>query len=239
MGSLSRRNSRTVLLLAMLGAAGSGGVAHAQEGVSLDKCNEQVEIESENKAVLSLRGEGRAQLGKVHIFGCGADIRAGNASTNRMDVEDSTWTFDKGVEIKIGGGQGTLQSDKAVVTFRDSQIQQAVITGSPAQFEHTRGGVTTKGRAGRIVYEFASQKVSLTEDAFVSDGGRTNVNAANLVYNLRTQDLELDGKGSGKGFSLKIDPRLARKKKEDEKKTDEKPPATQNAPENTGTPRAQ
>jgi len=227
-----------MLLLAALCTAGAAGAAHAQEGVSLEKCDEQVEIESENKAILSLRGEGRAQLGKVHIFGCGADIRAGNASTNRMDVEDSTWTFEKGVQIKINSGQGTLQSDKAVVTFRDSQIQQAVITGSPAEFEHTRGGVTTKGRAGRIVYDFATQKVSLSEDAFINHGGRTNFNGANLVYNLATQDLELDGKGSGKGFSVKIDPRLARKKKDEEQKAEDKPPASQTAPD-TGTPRAQ
>lgn len=218
-------------MLAALAVA-AFGVARAQEPVSLEKCDEQVEIESQNKAVLSLRGEGRAELGKVHIFGCGADIRAGNASTNRIQFEDSTWTFEKGVQMEIGGGQGSLQSDKAVVTFGDGQIQQATITGSPARFEHRREGVVTRGRAGRIVYELATQKVSLSEDAWISDGGQTNVNAANLVYNLRTQDLE------GRGFSVKIDPRLARKKKEDEKKAQEAPPAP-NPPDSGGTPRAQ
>lgn len=200
------------------------GPAHAQQPVSLQTCNEQVKIESQNQAVVSLRKDGRAQLGKVHIFGCGADIRAGNASTNSISVEDSTWTFEKGVRIEIDGGQSTLESDKAVVTFKDGQIKEAVITGSPAVFEHARAGTTTKGRAGRIVYELASQNISLTENAWVSDGGRMDVRAASLGYNLRTQDLDVAGKGSGKPYTLTIDPRLAKKK------TDEKPEEKKNEP---------
>lgn len=225
------------MLLATLGVWGVFGSAHAQQSVSLDECNETIKLTSEKRGTINLR-EKTTELGGVHISGCGATIRADSARTTSIDFADSSWTFDGDVQIEIGGNQGVLRSDKAVVTFRNNQIQQATITGTPAEFEHRRDGITTRGSAGRIVYELAAQKISLTDNAWVSDGGRLDVKAASLAYNLRTQDLAVDGKGSGRPYTIDIDPRAARKKNE-EKKAEAKPPAGPDASAPSGTPRTQ
>jgi lipopolysaccharide transport protein LptA len=202
------------------------GPAQAQQSVSLDKCEDTITLKSQNQGTFNLRDKA-IQLGKVDISGCGARIRANNAVTTNADFEDSTWTFDGDVRIDLDTAQGTLTSDKAVVIFRNNQLSEATITGSPAEFEHKRGNVNTRGSAGRIVYDLATQNIRLADDARVTDGGRLDVKAATLAYNLRTQDLDVAGKGSGRGYTLVIDPRLAKKKngeKPDEKKPEAKPP---------------
>jgi lipopolysaccharide transport protein LptA len=221
----STGNSRFALVA--LGLLCLAPPAHAQSSVSLDNCNDPINIESDKAASFNLRTN-RVEFGKVKITGCDASITANSARTTSVDVEDSVWTFDGDVRITISRDQGSLRSDQAVVTFRNNQMQRVEIEGSPAELEQKRGQITTRGRASKIVYDLSSSKVSLNGDAWVSDGGRTDVKAESLVYNLRTQNLDVSGSGSGRPFTMTIDPRLAKKKNDDEKRQEPSPPAPKN-----------
>ena len=243
MGNSIQRSNRALLLLAAAALAGAAGLAQSQQSLSLDRCADPtIRLKSAKPATFNLRVKA-GELGKVDISSCGARIQADNArTTSAYDFEDSSWTFEGNVRIDIDNEQGTLTSDTAVVVFKDNQLQQATITGRPAEFQHKRDGVTTRGNAGRIVYDLASQNISLSENAWVTDGGRMDVRAAALAYNLRTQDLDVTGKGSGRGYTLTIDPRLAKKKngeKPEGKEGDANAPAPPSPAPNDGTPRAQ
>lgn len=222
-------NNRWHLPLVALGMLCLAPLAHAQSSVSLENCNDPINIESDKPASFNLRTN-RVEFGKVKITGCDASIVANNARTTSVDVQDSVWTFEGDVRITISRDQGSLRSNQAVVTFRNNQMQRVEIEGSPAELEQKRGQVVTRGRADKIVYELSSSMVSLSGDAWVSDGGRTDVKAETLVYNLRTQNLDVSGSGSGRPFTMTIDPRLAKKKNGDKREETPEPPKNENAP---------
>ena len=92
--------------------------------------------------------------------------------------------------MRINAEGGNLQSDKAVVSFRNNVISQATITGTPAEFEQSRkDGNTSRGRANTINYVTASGTVSLRENAWLSDGCNEITGPA-LVYNIKTQSVQ-------------------------------------------------
>ena len=127
--------------LAALATAGVLGVlAHAPAlaVASLEKCNgfdvESRELRTNFKTNIT-------ELPNVTITGCNARIQARSASTTNVDFANSKWTFEGDVRIRLDQPQqGTLRSDRAVIDFRNSQIQSVTITGSPAEFEQKGSG---------------------------------------------------------------------------------------------------
>jgi lipopolysaccharide transport protein LptA len=168
------------------------------------------EIVVENKTMEVDYRNNNAVLRDVVITQCDMRIQAAEARvTGGLDFENSHWTISGDVRITAQGGR--LQSDKAVVTFRDNLISQATITGTPAQFEQQRDdGNTSRGRANTIDYETGSGNVSLTTDAWLSDG-RNELSGQQLVYNFRTQSVKGQAQPAADGgdgrFRFVIQPR--------------------------------
>jgi lipopolysaccharide export system protein LptA len=130
-----------------------------------------------------------AVLRDVIITQCDMRIEAAEARvTGGLNFDNSRWTVSGDVRISAEGGN--LKSDKAVVSFRDKLISNATITGTPAMFEQVRAdGTTSRGRAGTIDYETTSGTVSLSSNAWLSDG-RNEITGQKLVYNIRSQSVQ-------------------------------------------------
>jgi len=138
-----------------------------------------------------------AVLRDVVITQCDMRIEAAEARVaGGLNFENSSWTVSGDVRISAEGGK--LNSDKAIVSFRNKLISNATVTGSPATFEQLRtDGTTSRGRAGTIDYNTASGTVSLNDDAWLLYG-RNEITSQKLVYNLRTQSFQGQGR-SGTG----------------------------------------
>ncbi len=157
------------------------------------------------------------ELPNVTITGCNARIQARSASTTNVDFTNSKWTFEGDVRIRIDQPQqGTLRSDRAVVDFRNSQIQSVTITGSPAEFEQkgseSRG--TARGRAGKIVYDFSTGTVTLSDDAWLADDAGKEIKSPQIVYDFNRQALvgtSKSGDGGGERVKITINPQAAKK----------------------------
>lgn len=162
------------------------GGAHAW-GAALPCANQEIVVEAKPMEV-DYRNN-NAILRDVVITQCDMRIQAAEARvTGGLDFENSQWTISGDVRITAEGGK--LNSDKAVVSFRDNLISQATITGAPAQFEQQRDdGSTSRGRANTIDYETGKGTVSLITDAWLSDG-RNEISGQKLVYNIRTQSVQ-------------------------------------------------
>jgi lipopolysaccharide transport protein LptA len=147
------------------------------------------EIVIEPKSVDINYRDNSALLREVTIRQCDNSIVAAEArSTGGIAFENSRWTFSGDVRIKAGGGNMT--SDKAVVEFRNNLISEATITGSPAQFEQKRtDGNTSRGRANTIGYEAQGGRISLRDNAWLSDGCN-EITGKQLVYNINAQRVE-------------------------------------------------
>jgi len=110
-------------------------------------------------------------------------VAAEHANATGLNFLDSQWTFSGNVRINVEGG--SLDSEKAVVSFVDNRVSKAVITGEPATFEQKLKGEgrLARGRAGEIEYDLRQGTVRLTKDAWLSDG-RDELTNQLIVYDI-------------------------------------------------------
>lgn len=129
-------------------------------------------------------------------------VAAQRARSTGLDFNDSTWTLSGAVRIDVDGG--TLTSDEAAVTFENNRITSASIRGRPAEFsQQLKNDGRARGRAGNIFYDMASSTVTLREDAWLSDDGRSEIRGDQLVYNVREQRVQA-GKPAGSEERVRI-----------------------------------
>jgi len=196
--------------------AASVALTRPAEAASLAKCTSQIEVEGDN-----LDGNLRknfTELKNVTITGCDARIDARLARFTKLDFEDSRWTFEGNVQIRMDSPQGSLSSDQAIVSFRNNQIDKVDIIGKPARFQQKRSdsAATAYGRAGQIVYELRAGTVNLTDNAWVCDGTK-EMRSAKLVYDLNKQTANASSGPNGQRVKLTIDPRANSKDSKDSK----------------------
>lgn len=181
---------RTSNLALYLGAALAAGLLgpHAQAAVLAATCANPEIVIDQRSMNINYR-DMSAVMRDVTIRQCDNVIEADEArSTGGVSFENSRWTFSGNVRIDADGGK--LRSDKAVVEFRNNLISEAVITGEPANFEQKRtDGNTSNGRANTIAYEAQGGRISLRENAWLSDGCN-EITGPQLVYNIKAQRVE-------------------------------------------------
>jgi lipopolysaccharide transport protein LptA len=151
----------------------------------------------------------RARFREVIITQGDVRIEAAEANVvGGLDFENGEWTVSGNVRIRAEGG--SLKSDKAVVQFRNNLISQAVVTGTPAEFEQQRkDGTTSRGHASTISYEPGSGTVKLRENAWLSSGCN-ELKGEQLVYNIKTQRVEGQPQaapGAGGRITITIQPK--------------------------------
>lgn len=177
----------------------------AAPAAALEGCREEVEVTGEN-----LAGNFRknfSELRNVIISGCGTRIEAKLARFSKFDFEDSRWTFEGNVRIDMDDQNGRLRADEAVVNFRDNQLSRVEITGSPAEFEQKRtdSNAVARGRAGEIVYELGPGTVSLSKDAWLTDGS-TEIKNPQIVYDIRRQQVQASSRPGSERVRITIKP---------------------------------
>lgn len=177
----------SIALLPSLGFAQSGATAE----ITLDAASSEVDYRSNT---LLFRD--------VIITQGGARIAAQRARATGLDFNDSTWTFSGVVRIDVNGG--ALRSDEATVVFERDRIIRATIRGQQAEFEQTlKSGGKARGRAGTIIYEMTAGTVTLREDAWLSDDGRSEIRGDQLVYDVREQRVQA-GQPAGSSERVRI-----------------------------------
>jgi len=217
----------TVLAATSLAAMTPATAASASS--TFENCTDKIIIAgNEGKAKFPKGSTPLATFEKVKITGCDMEITADRASSTSLDVKDSNWTLNGNVHIRSNQQQSRIDSDKAIVQFRNNEIQLITITGNPAQFEQKRPGTeqVTRGHAKQMVYEAGLGIVSLVDDAWLSDGNGREMQSPGLWYDIRKQEMGYSsdkkrnpagsavssGEGeSGKRIIITIDPKAAKK----------------------------
>ena len=181
-----RTNNLTLRFAAVLATCLLGAHAHAAP-MTASCANPEIVVEAK-PVEINYRSESTV-LRDVTIRQCDNRIEAAEArSTGGIAFENSRWTFSGKVRIQASGGN--LSSDKAVVEFRNNLISEAVVTGKPAEFEqHGEDGKSARGHANTIAYEALGGRISLRENAWLSDGCN-EITGKQLVYNIIQQKVE-------------------------------------------------
>ncbi len=174
--------SAALMLLGI--AAGAAGAAAPAKKIelgkgSIDAASFVVDYKTntaEYKDVVIIQGDIKLQADKAHAQG--------------LDLNDAAWTLAGNVRVQ-SEQRGNLQSDEAVIEFKDNHIARVTVTGMPAEFEQKRADSdqTTHGHAGEIVYDVTEGTVRLSKNAWLSDG-RNEISSNLLVYDIREQKVQ-------------------------------------------------
>jgi len=136
-------------------------------------------------------------------------IEADEATATRLDFENTRWEFTGNVRIENTGS--TAWADRADILFQEHRIRSAQMTGAPVRFQQISlakddsGDITTtKGRANAMEYDVDGGVVSMTDDAWLSDGSN-EVSGDRIAYDLNREIIIADADGSGQ-VRMKIIP---------------------------------
>jgi len=129
-------------------------------------------------------------------------VAAQRARATGLDFNEATWSFSGAVRIDVDGG--ALRSEDATVVFAGNRVVRATIRGQQAEFEQAlKNGGRARGKAGSITYELAAGTVTLRENAWLSDDGRSEIRGDPLVYNVREQRVQA-GQPAGSNERVRI-----------------------------------
>lgn len=139
----------------------------------------------------------------MHVTQGTLSIRADRAETERIDFENTRWTFRGNVRIV---NQGTrIWCSEAELIFVGHQLQSALLRGGPARFEQPQPGRgLAEGRARNMDYAVGPGLIHLLGDAWLSDGAN-EIAGERITYDLGRQHVIAEG-GSGGRVRMKINP---------------------------------
>jgi lipopolysaccharide transport protein LptA len=188
-----------LLLVLALTARGAARIDTAHGEITTDA--KHMDIDFKTHAVV-LRGD--AKISQADF-----SVTADRAEGTALEFKNSHWVFTGNVRIH-SEEHGNLQSDRATVDFRDNQIDKALVTGMPAQFEQTGSdnGVLARGHAASIEYEAGPGTVRMTDDqnAWLSYGA-SQITSPVIVYDIRAQQVQATGTEGDKRVHVTIVPK--------------------------------
>ncbi|HEX2139599.1 MAG TPA: LptA/OstA family protein [Woeseiaceae bacterium] len=178
-----------VLLMAALLAAAAPGAGAQEPDSQLPISMDADSFDYDGKTSMLMYRGLRLTQGNIAV-------QADEGRASSLDFENSTWHLAGNVVIDVRNGH--VESETADLTFRNHQLQTAVITGSPAIFRMQRPGrdVTTYAEAGRLVYDFSGGIVEFSESATITEGGN-RISSDYLVYNIEEQRIKAQSGAEG------------------------------------------
>ena len=185
--NLMRRSGLVALLLLPLCAVGQ--ISDLDMRLPMDIDADNTTIDGKNSMII-FNGL-RLTQGRV-------SIQADEGRATRMELEDSIWHFEGNVVIDVG--DGNIQCDSAELYFDDFQLQNAIVTGTPALYELQRPGADdiTNAQATRLDYNVASGIIQFSGEATITEGGN-QISSNVLVYNIAEQRINADSTGEEDG----------------------------------------
>jgi lipopolysaccharide export system protein LptA len=146
----------------------------------------------------SFRSDTLELLGNVRVTQGTMSIEAQQATADAFRSENSRWQFQNSVRVRTA--EAELTSESAAASFRNNQLIEARVMGSPAQFEQ-RGSAperSVRGRARNITYDLASDVVTLTGDVWFSYGA-DEFRGDTVIYSMRDERVRVNPDGDSSG----------------------------------------
>jgi lipopolysaccharide transport protein LptA len=131
-------------------------------------------------------------------------IEADDAEADKLDFDDSRWTFKGNVVIENLGTKAF--SDYAEIHFKGHQIDNALMRGKPAKFKQVRirDQQLTQGHAEVMEYDLLSGLIRMSQNAWLSDG-TNEVSGNKITYDLVKEYIIADADENGQ-IRMKIIP---------------------------------
>jgi lipopolysaccharide transport protein LptA len=134
-------------------------------------------------------------------------VEAREAHATGLNFDNSKWDLNGDVRITVPDGK--LAADSATVRFKNNNILSAVVHGAPATFEQVLKETKqlAKGRAATIEYDVQESTVSLSGQAWLTDG-QNEIRGETLVYDIARQRVAANpGRSEPGGVHITINPK--------------------------------
>lgn len=144
-----------------------------------------------------IEGEDSMVYHELRLTQGNISLEADVARVNNLDLENSVWHLSG--NVIIDAAKGHVECEEADLTIRNTRLQRAVVTGTPATFRLQRPAteVTTYGEAGKLVYDFSQGIVEFSGNATIMEGGN-RISSDYLVYDIQDQRVQAAGEGDSK-----------------------------------------
>jgi lipopolysaccharide transport protein LptA len=188
---------KVVLLAAALAATASAAGQERGEPLPIDLDAELVTIDGQTNLVHILAPK---------ITQGAFSIEAGDALATDIGFEQSEWRFSGGV--RIVADTAVLESDTAVFTFDDYELQLGELTGNPASFTDRSAPATetARGSANKISYDYVNRTLRMSQNARIVKGPNEIV-GCDLIYDFTEERVTSGSADCGEPFRLRVLPR--------------------------------
>jgi lipopolysaccharide transport protein LptA len=121
-------------------------------------------------------------------------IKADEGRASVGDDDRGSWSFEGNVVIDVNSGHIECQS--AELSFDDTVLTNAVVSGAPATFEMRRSGSddATHAQAGKLLYDVENGVIEFSEQATITESGN-QISSNYLVYNILERRINADSAG--------------------------------------------
>jgi lipopolysaccharide transport protein LptA len=146
----------------------------------------------------SFRSDTLELLGNVRVTQGAMSIEAQQATADAFRSENSRWLFQDSVRVRTA--EAELISHSAAASFRNNQLVEARVEGTPAHFEQ-RGGApdrAVRGRARSIKYDLSADVVTLTGDVWFSYGA-DEFRGDTVIYSMRDERVQVNPNADASG----------------------------------------
>jgi len=111
------------------------------------------------------------------------DIRADRADGSGLEFENTDWVFSG--NVRISSDTTRIEADEAELSFVDHKLRHAVVKGSPVAFQHERpaADAPTEGRANQVDFDFDTQVLRLSGDAWLAEG-TNQISGEHILYDI-------------------------------------------------------
>lgn len=146
----------------------------------------------------SFRSDTLQLLGNVRVTQGAMSIEAEKATADAFRSENSRWEFQNSVRLRTP--EADLASETAAASFRNNQLVEARVQGSPARFEQRDASAerAVRGRARVIEYDLTQDVVTLTGDVWFSYG-KDEFRGDTVIYDMRDERVRVNPNGDSSG----------------------------------------
>jgi lipopolysaccharide transport protein LptA len=129
-------------------------------------------------------------------------IEAADALATGLDFEQSEWRLSGGVRIVVDSA--VLESNTAVFSFKDHELQRGELTGSPASFTD-RSAEPASGSANKIAYDYDARTLRMSQNARIVKGPNEIV-GCDLIYDFNEERVTSGSSDCGEPFRFRYLP---------------------------------
>ncbi|MEC9375849.1 MAG: lipopolysaccharide transport periplasmic protein LptA [Pseudomonadota bacterium] len=170
--------------------------ANASNHINQGLQNNQKELPIELRTKSSDFDSGRLNFRGLEIRQGEILIKSNHAETSRLDFANGEWVFSGNVEVKTETTK--LFCNEARVRFKNHQLVNAEIKGTPARFEQIllNEGKSNNGEAIRMFYQIDTGILELYNDARFYDG-TNEISGEKIIYDVVGKNLSVDSGKNG------------------------------------------